>query len=87
MTEGRCNGDAVKHLVTNCFPNAISHACSGGMQQVGRRYSRRMPTCARARVSPRPAKGGKSEMKGQGQDGKKKDKGIALSKKCLQSRY
>lgn len=31
MTEGcsnGLNGDAVKHLVTNCFPDAISHAAA-----------------------------------------------------------
>ena len=32
------NGDAVKHLVTNCFPDAISHTAAGEtpQQQVAR---------------------------------------------------
>lgn len=71
MTEGPCNGDAVKHLVTNCFPNAISHACSGGMQQVARRNSRRMPTCACGRVSPRALQK-EANLKRKDKDGTKK---------------
>lgn len=51
MTEGRCNGDAVKHLVTKCFPNAIRHGAAGECnkwpdeQPTGANLCVRVPEC------------------------------------------